>query len=113
MSPSSIQGPDEIRSCPPQPVSIHSAMRPAHIFSRILPIIAVGIAVLSSQTAPLQARVRRQPTSKTVSSDSTASPAPNPQLEDKALNKKVDALLSKMTLEEKVGQLVQFSSGAP
>ncbi len=38
---------------------------------------------------------------------------PNAQLTDKALNKKVDALLAKMTLEEKVGQLVQFSSGAP
>ncbi|MEO7003857.1 MAG: beta-glucosidase, partial [Acidobacteriaceae bacterium] len=36
---------------------------------------------------------------------------PNSQLTDKALNKKVDALLAKMTLEEKVGQLVQFSSG--
>lgn len=38
---------------------------------------------------------------------------PNAQLADKALNKKVDALLAKMTLEEKVGQLVQFSSGTP
>lgn len=37
--------------------------------------------------------------------------APNAQLADKALNKKVDALLAKMTLEEKVGQLVQFSAG--
>src|SRR6185437_12551184 len=36
---------------------------------------------------------------------------PNAQLADKALNKKVEALLAKMTLEEKVGQLVQFSSG--
>ena len=38
---------------------------------------------------------------------------PNPQLTDPALNKKVDALLDKMTLEEKVGQLVQFSVGTP
>jgi beta-glucosidase len=38
---------------------------------------------------------------------------PNPQLTDHALNKKVDALLQKMTLEEKVGQLVQFSVGTP
>ncbi len=38
---------------------------------------------------------------------------PNPQLTGNALNKKVDALLAKMTLEEKVGQLVQFSSGTP
>lgn len=38
---------------------------------------------------------------------------PNSQLTNKALNKKVDALLGKMTLDEKVGQLVQFSAGAP
>ncbi|HET9087415.1 MAG TPA: beta-glucosidase BglX [Acidobacteriaceae bacterium] len=43
----------------------------------------------------------------------SAPAVPNSQLTDKELNKKVDALLSKMTLEEKVGQLVQFSSGAP
>lgn len=38
-------------------------------------------------------------------------PVPNSQLTDKALNKKVDALLSQMTLEEKVGQLVQYPAG--
>lgn len=38
---------------------------------------------------------------------------PNSQLTDKALNKRVDTLLAKMTLDEKVGQLVQFSAGAP
>ncbi|MGC9293236.1 MAG: beta-glucosidase BglX [Acidobacteriaceae bacterium] len=38
---------------------------------------------------------------------------PNAQLADKQLNKRVDALLAKMTLEEKVGQLVQYSAGAP
>jgi beta-glucosidase len=54
------------------------------------------------------------------SSDATTMPAtaantfvPNSQLTDPALNKKVDALLEKMTIEEKVGQLVQFSVGAP
>jgi beta-glucosidase len=36
---------------------------------------------------------------------------PNPQLASKELNAKVDALLKKMTLEEKIGQLVQFSAG--
>ena len=39
------------------------------------------------------------------------SPAPNPQLAAKQLNRRVDALLKKMTLEEKIGQLVQFSAG--
>ncbi len=38
-------------------------------------------------------------------------PVPNPQLASKEINAKVDALLKKMTLEEKIGQLVQFSAG--
>jgi beta-glucosidase len=38
-------------------------------------------------------------------------PAPNSTLADPALNQKVDALLARMTLDEKVGQLVQYSFG--
>ncbi|MGA3045794.1 MAG: beta-glucosidase BglX [Terracidiphilus sp.] len=38
-------------------------------------------------------------------------PIPNPQLASKELNARVDALLRKMTLDEKIGQLVQFSAG--
>ena len=34
-------------------------------------------------------------------------------LADPAIERKVDALLKQMTLEEKVGQLVQYSSGTP
>lgn len=37
---------------------------------------------------------------------------PNAQLAEPALNQRVETLLRKMTLEEKVGQLVQYSSGA-
>ncbi|MGA2539687.1 MAG: glycoside hydrolase family 3 N-terminal domain-containing protein, partial [Terracidiphilus sp.] len=37
--------------------------------------------------------------------------APNPQLASKELNQRVEALLKKMTLEEKIGQLVQYSAG--
>jgi beta-glucosidase len=37
--------------------------------------------------------------------------APNTQLADKALNAKVEALLKQMSLEEKVGQTVQYSAG--
>jgi beta-glucosidase len=36
---------------------------------------------------------------------------PNSQLDSKELNLRVEALLKKMTLEEKIGQLVQFSVG--
>src|SRR5580658_5818381 len=38
-------------------------------------------------------------------------PVPNAQLAAKQLNERVDALLKKMTLEEKIGQLVQYSAG--
>ena len=38
-------------------------------------------------------------------------PVPNPQLASKELNARAEALLKKMTLEEKVGQLVQYSAG--
>jgi beta-glucosidase len=37
--------------------------------------------------------------------------APNPQLASKELNARVESLLKKMTLEEKIGQLVQYSVG--
>jgi beta-glucosidase len=40
-------------------------------------------------------------------------PTPNAQLADPKLNQRVEELLKKMTLEEKVGQLVQYSAGAP
>jgi beta-glucosidase len=36
---------------------------------------------------------------------------PNPQLASKDINLRVEALLKKMTLEEKIGQLVQYSVG--
>jgi beta-glucosidase len=38
-------------------------------------------------------------------------PVPNDQLASKDLNDRVDTLLKKMTLEEKIGQLVQYSAG--
>ena len=41
------------------------------------------------------------------------SSAPNPQLAAKELNERVESLLGQMTLEEKIGQLVQTSVGDP
>ena len=38
-------------------------------------------------------------------------PRPNPQLASKEVNARVEALLKQMTLDEKVGQLAQFSAG--
>ena len=40
------------------------------------------------------------------------SPVPNPQLASRELNARVEALLKKMTLDEKVGQLAQYVVGA-
>jgi beta-glucosidase len=50
-------------------------------------------------------------TTSTVSAPSIA--AVRSSLVDESVNKKVEALLKKMTLEEKVGQLVQYSAGQP
>jgi beta-glucosidase len=38
-------------------------------------------------------------------------PVPNPQLASKELNARVESLLRKMTLEEKIGQLTSYSAG--
>jgi beta-glucosidase len=38
-------------------------------------------------------------------------PVPNPQLASRELNARVEALLKQMTLDEKIGQLVQYSAG--
>jgi beta-glucosidase len=46
-----------------------------------------------------------------LSGAAQTSPVPNAQLASKELNARVDALLKKMTLEEKIGQLVDYSAG--
>jgi beta-glucosidase len=46
-----------------------------------------------------------------LSAAAQARPVPNPQLASKELNARVETLLKKMTLEEKIGQLVQYSVG--
>jgi len=76
----------------------------------------LSTAVFLGSTQPqLDAQLfhRHAPPSNPISHTNAVLPTPNPQLTDKELNKKVNALLAKMTLDEKVGQLVQFSSGAP
>lgn len=51
--------------------------------------------------------------SAAVASAQQPSTAPNRQLASKQLNERVDALLKKMTLDEKIGQLTQYSAGNP
>ena len=65
----------------------------------------------SSPQSQAQFHHKRASGSTAMTQNVSATFVPNPQLTDPALNKKVDALLDKMTLEEKVGQLVQFSVG--
>jgi beta-glucosidase len=63
-----------------------------HSLRNLLPLLLLpGVAVLA---ATAQTR-----------------PVPNPQLASSELNARVEALLKQMTLEEKVGQLVQYSAG--
>ena len=42
---------------------------------------------------------------------SQTGPDPNPQLASKEVNARVESLLKQMTLDEKIGQLVQYSAG--
>ena len=76
-------------------------------------VTALLLTCLATEQTQAQFRHRRTSSSSAMSQNISNSSVPNPQLTDPALNKKVDALLAKMTLEEKVGQLVQFSSGTP
>jgi beta-glucosidase len=46
-----------------------------------------------------------------VSVSAQAQSGPNPQLASKEVNTRVESLLKQMTLEEKIGQLVQYSAG--
>jgi len=46
-----------------------------------------------------------------VAGFSQTRPVPNPQLASKELNARVESLLKQMTLEEKIGQTVQYSAG--
>lgn len=65
---------------------------PAGPFPRLFPVLFA--AVLATLSVPAQTR-----------------PVPNPQLASKSVNDRVEALLKKMTLEEKIGQLAQYSAG--
>ena len=79
----------------------------------VIALSALFLIGPSSQPAQAQFRHRATSGSTTMPTSAANTFVPNSQLTDPALNKKVDALLEKMTLEEKVGQLVQFSVGAP
>jgi beta-glucosidase len=74
---------------------------------RKFPCIAVVLFALVS-IGPSDPLLAQSPGSTGHSAAITRSP-----LMDPAIEKRVDALLKQMTLDEKVGQLTQYSSGAP
>jgi beta-glucosidase len=76
---------------------------PRHTVAALLLAPLFQIALLAQQPPPSNA--------PGVPSDRSSSVGWNAQLAARPLNDRVDALLKKMTLEEKIGQLVQFSAG--
>src|SRR5215813_10984543 len=74
--------------------------------SRISQVLVAGLCCVLS-FAPVHA-VGQAPAIA-----SAKSPHPNPELSDPVLEARVEELLKKMTIEEKVGQLVQYSAGQP
>jgi len=69
-------------------------------------LIAAGIALVLLQTG---ARAQNDMPFATAAQAQKAPRPSNAQLADPAIEKRVDALLKQMTLEEKLGQLVQYS----
>jgi beta-glucosidase len=89
-------------------------MKSHRFLQQSLPVAAACISLACIASKSCQAQPHRlHPTSAAMNQNASETAAPNSQLTGKVLNKRVDALLAKMTLEEKVGQLVQFSAGAP
>jgi len=67
----------------------NSFVRPLQLLTSFLLLAVFGGLITAAQTRPV----------------------PNAQLASKELNSRVESLLKKMTLDEKIGQLVQYSSG--
>src|SRR5579863_6675477 len=72
-----------------------------YVRGRLFVPLVVSLALLAGFYSPI---VRAQTNSPRQS-------PPQSLLDTPAINKKVDELLGKMTLEEKIGQLVQYSAG--
>lgn len=74
---------------------------------------AAVLFVCAGLVATASASNTKSSRDKALTGETHSMPSSNPQLADKKLNARVDALLGKMTLEEKIGQMVQYSAGAP
>src|ERR1700744_3588805 len=76
---------------------------------KLLPA-AASLSVLTLCIS-LAASAQSGPAQPSVSAPNTSSSVPNAQLAGKELNARVEKLLKQMTLEEKIGQTVQYSAG--
>jgi beta-glucosidase len=74
------------------------------VLNALIRYTALSLGLLLCQTAVAQ---------KTPVSAPASAKTPGVSLGDPATERKIDALIGKMTLEEKVGQLVQYSIGQP
>jgi beta-glucosidase len=79
-------------------------------FKPVLRVVTL-LAVTCSFSAPFATPLLAQSAQKSNARGAVNTPVPNAQLAGKELNAKVEALLKKMTLEEKIGQTVQYSVG--
>jgi beta-glucosidase len=89
---------------PRRVITIHIPHR--ETVAAALLVLLLGAAGFFGAISPMifpPAQEEEQPESPTV---------PNAQLADDALNQRVETLLKKMTLAEKIGQLTQYSAGA-
>src|SRR4030095_4040571 len=73
------------------------------LFAILVALLGASLAAAQTPKAPAPAKTPAKATAKSASQNQLSSPA---------IEAKVNALLAKMTLEEKIGQLVQYSAGA-
>jgi beta-glucosidase len=82
---------------------IFLAPRLSILFAILVALLGASLAAAQTPKAPAPAKTPAKATAKSASQNQLSSPA---------IEAKVNALLAKMTLEEKIGQLVQYSAGA-
>jgi beta-glucosidase len=77
---------------------------PAAAAAFTLLLVAIGLLAGLSPYLPEHVVTEEKPTTASLST-------PNVQLAGRALNERLESLLAKMTLEQKIGQLTQYSAG--
>src|SRR5262249_14880766 len=92
--------------------AVHETLNaPRIVRARVRSIFCAALCALLC-VAFASAQARQTPAAVKTPAKATAKTASQNQLTSPAIEAKVNALLAKMTLEEKIGQLVQYSAGA-